>query len=167
VALPETTMPPILFPVTVDPVITTFSEDANIPVYLSSCALWVFRFECIPTKHHGLEEEAHFGNKHLEASTQNVRDNGSILRLPILPATQPFNSVSGEGYPPGPIKGRGFVEYGHSRLRNQLSTTQYSVAHHSEPARRKSSKEEKSKQVNVRCGVVFLKRMLGRQQITI
>jgi hypothetical protein len=30
-------------------------------------------------------------------------ENSSILRLPILPATQSFNSVSGEGYPPGPI----------------------------------------------------------------
>jgi hypothetical protein len=76
-------------------------------------------------------------------------ENSFILRLPILPPTQPFNSVSGEGYPLGPTKGQGFVEYGHSRLRNQLSTTQYSVAHHSEPARRKTSKEEKSKQVNL------------------
>jgi hypothetical protein len=51
---------------------------------------------------------------------------------------------------------------------NQLSTThgQYSVAHQSEPARQKTSEVEKSKQVNVKIGVVFLKQMLGRQQIT-
>jgi hypothetical protein len=39
-----------------------------------------------------------------------LKENSSILRLPILPATQPFNSVSGEGYPPGPIKGQGFPQ---------------------------------------------------------
>jgi hypothetical protein len=33
-------------------------------------------------------------------------------------------------------------------------------------ARQKTSKEEKSKQVNVRCGVVFLKQKLGWQQIS-
>ena len=52
------------------------------------------------------------------------------------------------------------------QLRNSSPPLQYSVARHSVPERRKTSVEEKSYQVNVRCGVVLQVQLLGRQQIT-